>query len=63
MNFKQDFKKFLQNRRTSRLIAAITGNKTILIILMLLLVAGIMIVYYGHERLWSRVRWGLINYD
>ena len=22
-----------------------------------------MIVYYGHERLWSRVRWGLISYD
>lgn len=22
-----------------------------------------MIVYYGHERLWSHMRWGLISYD
>ncbi len=32
------------------MIAAITGNKTILIILMLLLVAGIMIAYYSRDK-------------
>lgn len=22
-----------------------------------------MIVYYGHERMWSHIPWGLIQYD
>ncbi len=22
-----------------------------------------MAIYYGHERVWARIRWGLIQYD
>ena len=22
-----------------------------------------MLIYYGHERAWARIRWGLIQYD
>ena len=22
-----------------------------------------MLIYYGHERVWARIRWGLIQYD
>lgn len=22
-----------------------------------------MLIYYGHERAWSRISWGLVSYD
>ncbi|MBN1818862.1 MAG: peptidoglycan DD-metalloendopeptidase family protein [Sedimentisphaerales bacterium] len=50
MDFKQGFKKILQNRRISRLTIVITENKAIAVLSILFLVAGIVIIEYGLDR-------------